>query len=56
MPASQRQMMEKMMGGQLDMVRKMAAGGGFEVETEIKEIKVLPLLDAKDCAGQIKKR
>jgi len=56
MPASQRQMMEKMMGGQLDMVRKMAEGGGFEVETNIKEIKVLPLLDAKDCAGQIKRR
>ena len=54
MPADQRQMMERMMGGQLDMVRKMAAGGGFEIETNIKEIEVLPLLDPADCASLIK--
>ena len=50
MPASQRQMMEKMMGGRLDMMRKMAAGGGFETETSIEEIKVLPLIANADCA------
>lgn len=54
MPADQRQMMERMMGGQLDMIRKMAAGGGFEIETNIEAIEVLPLVDPADCVRQIK--
>ncbi len=33
MPESQRQMMEQMMGPQLDTMRKLAAGGGLEIET-----------------------
>jgi hypothetical protein len=39
---------------QLDMVRKMAAGDGFEIETNIEKIEVLPLLDPADCLGQIR--
>ena len=48
MPASQRQMMERMMGPQLEMMRTMAAGGGFEVEVVTSSIVVNPpLTDAK---------
>ncbi|MFZ9053552.1 MAG: hypothetical protein ACO22K_11060 [Woeseiaceae bacterium] len=42
MPASQRKMMESMMGPQLEMMRNMAAGGGFQMETVIEEITVNP--------------
>lgn len=38
MPASQRQLMEQMMGPQLEMIRNMAASGGIEVITEVNEI------------------
>jgi hypothetical protein len=40
MPAEQRQMAERMMGSQMAMMRKMAAGGGIEMVTEISEIRV----------------
>ena len=47
MPASQRQMMEKMMGPQLEMMRNMAAGGGFQIEVVTDSIVVNPpLMDA----------
>jgi TolA-binding protein len=39
MPAQQRAMMERMMGSQLETIRRMASGGGFEVETIIQEIR-----------------
>lgn len=40
MPASQRQMMEKMMGPKLDMMKKMASGGGVEIVSETIDIRV----------------
>lgn len=40
MPPEQRAMMERMMGSQLEMIRNMASGGGFEVETVVHEILV----------------
>jgi hypothetical protein len=39
MPASQRQMMESMMGPQLEMIRNMAAGGGIEMEQKTLELR-----------------
>ena len=39
MPASQRQMMESMMGPQLDMIRNMSAGGGIEIIQEVTELR-----------------
>jgi hypothetical protein len=39
MPAAQRQMMESMMGPQLEMVRNMAAGGGIEMEQKTLELR-----------------
>ena len=39
MPASQRQMMEQMMGPQLEMIRNMAAGGGIEMEQKTLELR-----------------
>jgi hypothetical protein len=42
MPASQRQMMEKMMGPQLEMMRNMSSGGGFQVEMVTNSITVNP--------------
>jgi hypothetical protein len=39
MPASQRQMMEKMMGPQLEMIRNMASGGGVEIEQKTLELR-----------------
>jgi hypothetical protein len=46
MPADQRAMMERMMGGQLDAMRKMVAGGGFQLETTVIDIQVNPHLAA----------
>jgi hypothetical protein len=47
MPASQRQMMEKMMGPQLEMMRNMAVGGGFQTEVVTSSIVVNPpMMDA----------
>ena len=41
MPAQQKAMMERMMGPQLEKMRTMLSGdGGFNVETEVHEIKV----------------
>jgi hypothetical protein len=39
MPASQRKMMESMMGPQLEMIRSMASGGGIEIESTIAELR-----------------
>jgi hypothetical protein len=46
MPASQRSMMEKMMGGQMDTLRNMANGGTLEYVQEIEEILCNPDLKA----------
>jgi uncharacterized membrane-anchored protein YhcB (DUF1043 family) len=40
MPESQRQMMMNMMGEQMEMVRKMAAGDGIEIVTNVRSITV----------------
>lgn len=42
MPASQRQMMESMMGSRIEQFRKMAEGDGMELETVVTEIRVNP--------------
>jgi hypothetical protein len=41
MPASQRQMMENMMGDQIKMMRSMVSSGAFEIETTIDDIRVI---------------
>jgi peptidoglycan hydrolase-like protein with peptidoglycan-binding domain len=48
MPASQRQMMEKMMGPQLEMMRNMSSGGGFQVEMVTDSITVNPPIAGAD--------
>ncbi len=40
MPESQRQMMQNMMGEQIEMMRKMAAGDGIEIVTTVRSITV----------------
>ena len=40
MPESQRKMMENMMGDQIEMMRKLAAGDGIEIITEVVAITV----------------
>ena len=40
MPEAQRQMMERMMGPKIEMMKKMASGGGIEVVSEILDIRV----------------
>jgi len=40
MPAAQRDMIMRQMGPQMEQMKKMASGGGFEVETVVHEIKV----------------
>ena len=42
MPESQRQMVMAQMGPQLEMMRKMATGGGLELETVVHQIVVNP--------------
>ncbi|NBC22213.1 MAG: hypothetical protein GVY21_01920 [Gammaproteobacteria bacterium] len=42
MPESQRAMMERMMGPQLETIRNMAAGGGFQMEIAVDRIAVNP--------------
>lgn len=57
-PASQRAMMERMIGPQLEMVRKMAAGGGLEMETVTDRIVVNPsftLADGTNCGASAAK-
>lgn len=51
MPASQRKMMESMMGPQMEQMRKMAAGDGFESEIITSSIEVNPgrAADGKPC-------
>ena len=39
MPPAQQEMMKNMMGPQIDMLRKMADGGGIEIVTEIVELR-----------------
>jgi len=39
MPASQRKMMESMIGPQMEMLRGMASGGGIEIESTITELR-----------------
>lgn len=41
MPAAQRDMIMRQMGPQMEMMKKMASGGGFEVVTEVHEIRVI---------------
>jgi len=48
MPASQRQMMEKMMGPQLEMMRNMSEGGGFQVEIVTYSITANPPIVGAD--------
>lgn len=40
MPAGQREMMERMMGPKIEMMKKMAAGDGIEIVMEISSIEV----------------
>jgi hypothetical protein len=40
MPEAQRKMMERMMGPKMEMMKKMASGGGIEVVSETLEIRV----------------
>ncbi|MEM6579900.1 MAG: peptidoglycan-binding protein [Pseudomonadota bacterium] len=50
MPAAQRQMMEGMLGPQMEKLRNMADGGGFKTDVVIASISVNPALpDAEDC-------
>jgi hypothetical protein len=39
MPPAQKEMMMKMMGPQIEMIRNLAAGGGFEIASEIVELR-----------------
>ena len=48
MPASQRAMMEKMMGPQLEMMKNMSSGGGFQVEVVTTSITVNPPMIGQD--------
>jgi peptidoglycan hydrolase-like protein with peptidoglycan-binding domain len=48
MPANQRAMMENMMGPQLEAMRSMAAGGGFQTQTVVQSIQVNPPMVAED--------
>jgi len=41
MPAAQRNMIMKQMGPQMEMMKQMASGGGFEVVTEIHSIRAM---------------
>ncbi len=40
MPEAQRKMMEKMMGPQMERLQKMLAGGGMQMEVQVKDVKV----------------
>jgi len=48
MPASQRAMMENMMGSQLETMRNMASGGGYRSEIVINSITVNPAMTVQD--------
>ena len=48
MPESQRAMMESMMGPQLEMMRNMSSGGGFQTEVVVSSITVNPAAVAED--------
>jgi len=50
MPDSQRQMMEKMMGPQLETMRSMSKGNGFQTEIIVSSIRVNPAMN--DTSGQ----
>lgn len=50
MPAAQRQMMEGMLGPQMEKLRNMADGGGFKTDVIVASITVNPALpSAEDC-------
>lgn len=53
MPESQRAMMESMVGPKIEMIRKMASGGGFESEMLVESIEVNPahLVGDGDCSN-----
>jgi hypothetical protein len=54
MPPSQRKMMENMLGPQMEAMRGMASGGGFQTEKVIRSIQVNPPMVAEDgspCPG-----
>jgi hypothetical protein len=58
MPPSQRKMMEQMMGPQLEMMRSMSSGGGFQAETIVRSIEVNPGAVAEDgspCPAAVSK-
>jgi hypothetical protein len=40
MPPDQRAMVESSMGSQIEMIRKLAEGGAFEIETVVREVRV----------------
>ena len=48
MPPAQREMMEKMMGPQLEMIKSRSAGGGFQNEVIINSITVNPQMTGAD--------
>lgn len=50
MPASQRAMMESMIGPQIEAMRSMASGGGFETEITVNSIEVNPA-NLADASG-----
>lgn len=51
MPEGQRQMIMRQMGPQMQMMKSMAAGGGFEMVTEIHQISINPALEAAQPAA-----
>ena len=46
------QMMEQMMGPQLEQMRKMVAGNAFTLETVTNSIRVNPATSAVDCPAE----
>jgi hypothetical protein len=53
MPESQRQMMMKMMGPQMEMMKKMAAGGGIEMVTDVHQVRVNAGLPNEIAMGSV---
>ena len=53
MPESQREMLMNMMGPQMEMVRKLASGGGIEVVTDVYEVRVNAGLPDEVAMGSV---
>lgn len=53
MPESQRQMMMNMMGPQMEMMKKMAAGGGIEMVTDVHQVRVNAGLPNEIAMGSV---